>query len=173
MGGENDATLDALVFHCAAQLFAAYELDVQPRGPELFPESERLAFCAVMGFAGQAMRGALLLASTAEPLEHTNPGAPDSQRDWICELSNQLMGRVKNRLLELGAEVHLATPAGLRGNNLSPTPGKLRAPQVFEAAAGGFLCVWIDCEFADGFAIPCVPFGQAEPILSEGDAVIF
>ena len=172
MRNPDNSLLDDLVFDCAAQLFAAYELPVEPRDRDAFPTNERLAFCAVMGFGGKEMRGALVLASTPEPLERTNPGALDSQRDWICELSNQLMGRVKNRLLPLGVEVHLATPAGLSGDNLSPTPSKLRAPQVFEAA-GGFLCVWIDCQYAEGFVLPSTPQAQIDPAMEEGETVLF
>ena len=172
MRNPNNTKLDDLVFDCATQLFAAYDLQAEPRLPDRFPALERLAFCAVMGFGGKEMRGALVLASTREPLERSNPGALDSQRDWICELSNQLMGRVKNQLLPLGVEVLLATPAGLSGNNLSPTPGKLQAAQVFEAA-GGYLCVWIDCEYADGFRLPDAPSVIMDPALAEGETVLF
>lgn len=172
MPNPNNNRIDGLVYECATQLFAAYDLEAQPRAREAFPAIEQLAFCAVMGFGGKEMRGALVLASTKEPLDRTNPGAVDSQRDWICELSNQLMGRVKNQLLPLGVEVLLATPAGLSGNNLSPTPGKLRAPQVFEAA-GGFICVWIDCEYADGFKLPDTPAANIDPALVEGETVLF
>ena len=117
------------------------------------------------------MRGALVLATTKGPLELTNPGIT-SQRDWICELTNQLMGRVKNRLLRLGVEVHLATPAGLSGDNLCPTPNSLRAPQVF-AAAEGFVCVWIDCEYAEGFELPTAIPQDADPPVPEGESVLF
>lgn len=172
MRNPNNSRLDDLVFECATQLVVAYQLDAQPRGPEAFPAVERLAFCGVMGFGGRQMRGALVLASTKEPLEHTNPSGVESQRDWICELSNQLMGRVKNQLLAFGVEVHLATPAGLSGDNLSPTPGKLRAPQVFEAA-GGFLCVWIDCEYAEGFVLPDAANPQSNAAVVEGETVLF
>ncbi len=172
MRDSNDSSLNQRVFECAKQLFAAYDLDATPREPEAFAASDRLAFCAVMGFGGKDMRGALVLASTQEPLDRTNPGAPDSQRDWICELSNQLMGRVKNRLLSVGVEVHLATPAGLSGSNLSPTPGTQRAAHVFEAA-DGFICVWIDAEYAEGFKVPEVPSVPVDPALSEGETVLF
>jgi hypothetical protein len=172
MRNPDNSPLDDLVFDCASQLFEAYELAAQPRERDAFPTTERLAFCAVMGFGGKQMRGALVLSSTREPLERTNPGGLDSQRDWICELSNQLMGRVKNRLLPLGVEVHLATPAGLSGDNLCPTPGKLRAPQVFEAA-NGFICVWIDSEYTEGFQLPSSPEPQIDPALAEGETVLF
>lgn len=173
MTHHDHAPLDQLVSECCEQLFSAYQLEVVPRPREEFPPTEKLALCGIMGFGGKQMRGALVLAATKEPLERTNPNnGLESQRDWICELSNQLMGRIKNRLLALGAEVHLATPAGLTGDNLSPTPGKLRAPQVFEAASG-FICVWIDCQFADGFSLPSTPSADAEPVAAEGDAVLF
>jgi hypothetical protein len=172
MKNPDNRPIDDLVFDCCRDLFAAYELDVSPRDRSDFPATEELAVCGVMGFGGKSMRGALVLATTREPLEHTNPNGFGSQRDWVCELANQLMGRVKNRLVALGVEIHLATPAGLSGENLSPAPGKLRAPQVF-AAANGFVCVWIDCEFMDGFELPAAPSPEVEPAIAEGEALVF
>jgi len=172
MRNPNNRPIDDLVFDCCRELFSAYQLDVHPRDRSDFPATEQLAVCGVMGFGGKSMRGALVLATTREPLEHTNPDAFGSQRDWVCELTNQLMGRVKNQLLTLGVEVMLATPAGLSGENLSPTPSKLRAPQVF-AAANGFVCVWIDCEYTDGFELPSSPPRGLEPPVAEGDAILF
>jgi hypothetical protein len=101
-----------------------------------------------------------------------NPEGFGSPRDWVCELANQLMGRVKNRLLGLGVEILLATPAGLTGENLSPAPGKLRAPQVF-AAADGFVVVWIDCECAEGFELHTTPSSNFEVAIPEGESVLF
>ncbi len=164
--------IDDLVFDCCRELFAHYALDVLPRSRDEFPAAERLALCGVMGFGGRQMRGALVLAATQEPLEMTNPGGFSSQRDWICELANQLMGRVKNRLLSVGVEILLATPAGLSGENLNPTPGKLRSPQVF-AVDHGFVCVWIDCEFSQGFELQMTPSGGFEAALPEGETILF
>lgn len=165
--------IDDLLVQCCRELFAAYQLDVQPRGRDEFPASEELALCGVMGFGGKKIRGALVLATTREPLEVTNPNGFGSQRDWVCELANQLLGRVKNRLISVGVEILLATPAGLTGDHLCPSPGKLRAPQVF-AAGAGFICAWIDCELAEGFVLPeslgCGPFERA---VGEGETVLF
>jgi hypothetical protein len=172
MRNPDNRPLDDLVFDCCRELFAAYQLDVEPRDREQFPATENLALCGVMGFGGKQMRGALVLATTKEPLELTNPGRVDSQRDWVCELSNQLMGRVKNRLLAMGVEIHLATPAGLSGDNLCPSPRKLRAPQVF-AAASGFVCVWIDCEFARDFELPPITAETSAAALTEGETLLF
>jgi hypothetical protein len=164
--------LDDMVFDCCRELFSAYQLDVIPRDRADFPATEALALCGVMGFGGKSLRGALVLATTREPLEHTNPGSLTSQRDWVCELANQLMGRVKNRLLAYGVEIHLATPAGLSGDNLCPSPSHLRAPQVF-AAADGFVCVWIDCEYSDGFELPTEQLEGYETPANEGETLLF
>lgn len=172
MRNPENRPLDDLVFDCCKDLFSSYLLDVAPRHRSDFPATEQLSLCGVMGFGGRQMRGALVLATTREPLEHTNPGSFTSQRDWVCELSNQLMGRVKNRLLTLGVEIHLATPAGLSGDNLCPSPSKLRAPQVF-AAANGFVCVWIDCEYLDGFELPTAPLESYEAPVAEGETLLF
>ena len=127
MRNPDNRPIDDLVFDCCRELFSAYQLDVQPRDRSDFPATEQLAVCGVMGFGGKLMRGALVLAATSEPLELTNPESHGSQRDWICELANQLMGRVKNRLVTLGVEILLATPAGLSGENLSPAARKTRS----------------------------------------------
>jgi hypothetical protein len=172
MRNPNNRPIDDLVFSCCRDLFAAYQLDLQPGASDDFPSTKELAVCGVMGFGGKLMRGALVLAATSEPLERTNPEGFGSPRDWICELANQLMGRVKNQLLPLGVEVLLATPAGLSGENLSPSPGKLRVPQVF-AAANGFVVVWIECEFAEGFELHLTPSEHFEAALPEGETLLF
>lgn len=164
--------LDKIVFECCRELLSGLDLEAQPRSRQDFPASDDLVLCGVMGFGGKQMRGALVLASTKEPLERTHPGSFSAQRDWLCELANQLMGRVKNRLLSLGVEILLATPAGLRGDNLCPSPARLRSPQVF-AAAHGFMCVWMDCELNDGFELPATLSGDAEPAVREGETLLF
>lgn len=172
MRNPENRPIDDLVFDCCRELFSAYQLDVHPRDRNDFPATEQFAVCGVMGFGGKLLRGALVLAATREPLECTNPVGAGSQRDWVCELANQLMGRVKNRLLSLGVEILLATPAGLSGENLSPAPGKLRVPQVF-AAANGFVVVWIDCEYAEGFELRSTPSAHFEAAIPEGGSVLF
>lgn len=170
MRNPNNRPIDDLVFDCCQELLSAYSLDVHPRGRDAFPNAESLAVCGVMGFAGKQMRGSLVMVATREPLEVTNPGGVTSQRDWVCELANQLMGRIKNRLLALDVEILLATPAGLSGDNLSP--GKLRAPQVF-AAGSGYVCVWIDCETSEGFELPTSPPRAVEAAVPEGETLLF
>ena len=172
MRNTDNRAIDDLVFDCCRELFSSYRIEMRPLSRTDFPATEELTLCGVLGFGGQQMRGALVLATTREPLELTNPENLGSPRDWVCELANQLMGRVKNRLLGQGVQVHLATPAGLSGENLTPTPAKLRAPQIF-GTPNGYVCVWIDCEFADGFQLPREPGPAAVDAIPEGETILF
>jgi hypothetical protein len=164
--------VDDLVFDCACDLFRAYGLELSARSRDEFPTPERLALCGVVGFRGRQLCGALVLASTREPLELTNPTGGGAQRDWICELSNQLMGRVKNRLFRGGTEIALATPAGLSGESFYPIPARLRAPQVL-AGGNGIVSAWIDYELAEGFELPVLPVPDGGVVVPEGGMLLF
>ncbi|RYZ02360.1 MAG: chemotaxis protein CheX [Myxococcales bacterium] len=168
----NHSPIDDLVSDCCQELFAAYDVSLEPADSALFPPRDHLLYCSVMGFGGRQVRGALVLVSTVEPLELTHSGDEESHQDWVRELSNQLMGRVKNRLLSFGAEVMLATPAAISGKNLDLTSAKPTAPQVFRAASG-VVSVWIECDYLGGFELPTTPSGKLEAALPEGEALLF
>jgi len=172
MTQSHQSPIDDVVSDCCQELFAAYELTLDPVDNALFPPRDDLLYCSVMGFGGRQVRGALVLVSTSEPLERTHAGDDESHQDWIRELSNQLMGRVKNRLLPLGATLQMATPAAISGKNLDLTSSVPSAHQVFRAGSG-FVCVWIECEYLEGFELPTTPSGNMEAVLSEGEALLF
>lgn len=164
--------IDNLVVDCCRELFSAYALETEPRDARDLPATmEESVVCGVMGFGGTLMRGSLVLVATREPLERTNPGGLGSDRDWICELANQLMGRIKNRLLASGVEILPATPAGLSGINLSPST-TMRAPQVF-AVGSGFVVVWLDYECPPEFELCPEPLPRAERAVPEGETLLF
>ncbi len=172
MRNPDNGPMDDVVFDCCCELFSAYKLETQPRNRGDLPVPGELAVCGVMGFGGKLLRGSLVLIATREPLQRTNPDGLGSDRDWACELANQLMGRIKNRLLSLGVEILLATPAGLSGVNLSPSTAERSAPQIF-SAANGYICVWLDCEHAPGFELGREPLPNAEVAVPEGETLLF
>lgn len=171
MANPENAALNDLLSECCRELFSSYSLAAEPRPQHEFPEADRLILCGVMGFVGKTMRGALVLGTTREPLEASNPLGCGSPRDWVCELANQLAGRLKNRLLARGVEVLLTIPTGLSGDNLTASPAATRAPQVF-AVGSGFVWVWLDVEYQEGFELPA---GAAvvERAVPEGETLLF
>jgi hypothetical protein len=165
--------LDRLIAENCLKLFADYDLEIRSGEVEAVRADERFLLCGIIGFTSKFVRGALVLATTEQPLERTNPTSTPSHRDWICELANQLLGRVKNQMLTRGVEIFPSTPVALCGEHLSPVVQQRLIAELF-TAEGGVVCVWLDCEFDDGFAL-----GEAElracsiPPLSEGEIILF
>lgn len=173
MSSTSTLGMDQLVAENCLKLFADYDLEIRTGDGEAVDTDERFLLCGIIGFTSKFVRGALVLATTKQPLERTNPTSAPSHRDWICELANQLLGRVKNQMLSRGVEIFPSTPVALRGEHLSPVPEQRLIAELF-SAEGGVVCVWLDCEFEDGFELgeadlrPC----SIAP-LSEGEIILF
>jgi CheY-specific phosphatase CheX len=147
----NEQIIEAAVSESCLSLFEDYALPLKRlRAGGLGDQGQAdLLFCGVVGFSGDQMRGTLLLATSKEPLGRTSPTTDASLREWIAELSNQLLGRIKNKLLARGVTLHLSTPIVLRGQHLSPMPRGELAPFSF-TCEGGYVCVWFDVEVKAG-----------------------
>ena len=82
------------------------------------------AVAALIGYAGETLRGSLtiVLSETAAALAraHTLTHGPglEASRDFVGELSNLLLGRLKLRLLERDVVILLATPKTAAGGDL-------------------------------------------------------
>jgi CheY-specific phosphatase CheX len=89
-------------------------------------------------------------------------------RDWIGELTNQFMGRVKTKLLAHGVEVFVTTPIVLSGVRIQPLPRGHVEPLVFSSHAGSVL-TWIELETHPAFVL-----GSEHPGFNgEGDVIVF
>src|SRR4051794_34179371 len=81
------------------ELFAQCGLPVRRASQAEAPVSPDFLMCSVIGFSGRDVRGTLVMALTEELPDRSNPlpfpNAPAQRRDWVGELSNQLLGRVK------------------------------------------------------------------------------
>ena len=165
--------LERLVREHCLKLFADYDLEIR-LGEVGEPRAEdRFLLCGIIGFTAKFARGALVLATTKEPLELTNPTSTPSHRDWICELANQLLGRVKNQLLTRGVEIFPSTPVAVRGEHLSPILEQRQIAELF-TAEGGVICVWLDCEFEEGFELAEVDLiARSIAPLAEGEIILF
>jgi hypothetical protein len=158
-------------FDAAVSLFQAYAVSVEPAGFDVYRKNPRLTLLSVVGFAGRELSGSLVLGSTTEPLLQSNPShAP--HRDWIGELANQLLGRVKNKIARQGIEIYAVPPAVVSGDHLAPalSPGDFE-PWVF-STPGGIVCLWIDLAVAPELRLADVMVGGIE-IPSEGDVLLF
>lgn len=166
-------TFDAIVANATVELFAASEVKLVAASTT--PALDRVA---VIGFGGGGLRGSLGLGVSAGLLDQLvgpggEPDAGASRRDdWLAEMANQLLGRVKNRLLRHGVTIAIALPMVLRGLRVEIVgSSKELWTYPFEAPAG-VLCVWIDVVADPEFALaPSSDEGLEIP--SEGDVILF
>jgi hypothetical protein len=169
MPDQNDEVIEMAVSESCLSLFEHYTLPlVRVHGQP--SEEPELLFCGVVGFSGDQMRGTLLLATSREPLGRTSPTTDASLREWIAELSNQLLGRIKNRLIPHGVTLHLSTPIVLRGQHISPVTRAELVPYLF-ACDGGYVCVWMDAELQPG--VDLTKMVETEGLVSEGTSTLF
>jgi len=148
-------------------LFDAYGVTLQST-TEGDVSQAKVLLCGVIGFAGPGVKGTCILAASEEPIAESIP-VSGSLRDWIAELSNQLVGRIKNKLLSYGAEVYVTSPAVVRGEHLAAPASCAIKPFSF-ATTGGNVFLWVDVETDENFVLinPPEPPGAAE-----GEALIF
>jgi CheY-specific phosphatase CheX len=167
----NEQIIESAVNESCLSLFEDYALPLKrAHVPSLANEGAELLFCGVVGFSGDQMRGTLLLATSKEPLGRTSPTTDASLREWIAELSNQLLGRIKNKLLVRGVTLHLSTPIVLRGQHLAPLSRAELVPFAF-TCDGGFVCVWFDVELKPGLDLNQEV--DTEGLISEGTSTLF
>jgi hypothetical protein len=170
MDSRNQAVIDECVSDSCLSLFKDYSLPLARIDVGTLQQNAPLIFCGVVGFSGDQMRGTLLLATSREPLGRTSPTTDASLREWIAELANQLLGRIKNRLLNHGVILHLSTPIVLRGEHIAPISQTELVPYAF-ACDGGNVCVWFDAELPPSFDL-----GQrveTEGLAAEGTSMLF
>jgi len=156
-----------LTASCCTELFAAYGVSLSPSSAD-FIDSEEVLLSGVIGFVGPELRGTCLLVANRSPIELSSP-RKDHARDWVGELTNQLVGRLKRKFLGFGLEVVLTTPVVLSGLHLRPIPRRELTPRVFRTDSGSIM-VWVEVEAEPGFEFgPAV----ADQTGEEGDVLMF
>lgn len=152
---------------CCVELFAAYGVTLNSK-PAEFIVSDEVLLSGVIGFVGPTLRGTCLLVGNRSPIELSSPQKQHT-RDWVGELTNQLVGRLKRKFLGFGLEVALTTPVVLSGLHLRPMPRGKLTPRVFSTESGSIM-IWLEVEAEPGFE-----FGPAisDSTSVEGEVLMF
>jgi hypothetical protein len=157
---------DLLAGSCV-ELFDAYGVKLAANGSAWVTNNEPL-LSGVIGFVGSRVRGTCLLASTEALVTAACPpgGRP---RDWVGELTNQLMGRLKSKLVARELTVELSTPIVLSGVRIQPLPKATLEPTVL-STDGGSVLVWLELETTPDFVLGSERHGLSG---SEGEVLLF
>jgi CheY-specific phosphatase CheX len=165
---ETQQLVEGLAGEACMSLFEAYGVQLQHTEVAQSPIGDN-SLTGIIGFTGNGITGMCLVAASEEPLAASNP-AQGSLRDWVAELSNQLAGRLKHKLLTQGVEVYITTPIVLRATRIEPLPRRKLMPRGF-SAAGGSVALWVEVETTPDFVL--VPPSEAEIPAAEGESMMF
>jgi len=164
---ETQRLVEGLAEEACLSLFDAYGVRLEPIAQGEQQTHER-SLTGIIGFTGRGITGMCLVDASEAPLMASNPTG-GALRDWVAELSNQLAGRLKHKLLALGVEVYITTPIVLRATRIEPLPRTTLMPRVF-SAPNGSVNLWVEVETTPDFEM--VP-GAAGESAAEGETLLF
>jgi hypothetical protein len=112
--------IDTVVRSSTIELLGSYGIATAPLTGRV-PETEQLELFGSIPFTAPAFRGTLLLLVPTAILSTLENGSTDPQalRSLLRELTNQLMGRIKNRFSRYQFVVQVGLPSLLDGRMLS------------------------------------------------------
>jgi hypothetical protein len=159
-----------VAFEAGMALFLAYDVSLEPADLAGYRQMPELTLLSIIGFSGRGICGSLVLGATPEPLQRSNP-SQSTDRDWIAELANQLLGRIKNRVMRSGIEFYAMPPSVVSGHHLAPVTSEPDFRPWLFATRGGIVCLWIEVS-----AEPELELNQTlltADIPNEGDVLLF
>jgi hypothetical protein len=170
----NKTVFDQLVTSAASDLFAARGIDVKVvRGSDVSIE-----YAATIGFAADGMRGMIGLGMSPDTLQRMTAqdqpnGTTYNSEDWLAESANQLLGRLKNKLLRYGVTLSIALPTVLQGVRLQflGTGNTTLWTHALDSDLGPFW-VWLDVRCKEELVLAEVDDPSLEPT-SEGELLLF
>jgi CheY-specific phosphatase CheX len=170
---ETIKTLDAIIQEATLNLFDVSGVHLVP--VQELPDGHDHTFAAAIGFVHPHMPGMLILTMDRGLAVQSRPaelrGYTPSEKDlddWVGELSNQLIGRIKNQLFRHGIDIKLSIPSVIRGSLLCRGSVDASVSQKLRFVhAAGSLSVYFDVKVPKGLELKvltgefdCIPEGE-------------
>jgi len=110
---KNRAVLDVIVRSATVGLFHSYGVAAGPQLTARLATAHESSLCGTIRFNGTGFEGTLELVVPDPVLARVRnqPLTAHTSRDVIRELTNQLMGRIKNKLLNFQVSLTLSLPS--------------------------------------------------------------
>jgi CheY-specific phosphatase CheX len=135
------------------------------------------ALGAIIALRGKAIQGGLAFVAPVElvakllPVPPKTDGKDRQVRDWCSEMANQLLGRLKNKLVAYSIDFHVGTPVCFFGRSIRLVflPDAEGVSLAFRSE-GHDMRVHLDCSFDPG-----APRAAADRprIAAEGEVMLF
>lgn len=174
-GARNYEILDRLLRDCCVELMADYGLPATPTALTSQDPAVDVSVAAV-DFSGRDLRGTIGLRMTTSVVLETYRAAVGvavargtaEANDWTCELVNQLIGRLKNKLRVYHVSFNVNTPRMLATFPVAELERALRSRFVSDR---GTFAGYLDVMIAPGFVFVDTP--PEAPLVEEGELVLF
>lgn len=165
---------DALRSACV-ELMADYGVHASWERESSAPSPKLSAFVAFAGFGGESLEGTIALRATRGILTQTAQQMVGSDgsvlyADWTCELVNQLLGRLKNKLRAYNVSIDMHQPELVAAERLAELERPIR--YGFTCDCGNF-SGYLDLVVAPGFTLEKRDAEEDEPLAWEGDVILF
>lgn len=164
--------LDDIVVECTQSLFESIGLSIS----HVANTQEPSELVGIIGFAGSKLRGVVGLSMSPQLAARAVENATDGETpidDWVAEAANQLLGRIKNRLLQKGVTISAALPIVLRGIEVRLAPRSAQPVRVYSFAdTDESAVVWLDLQTTGSITVT-ETVDAAEQPMDEGDLMLF
>ena len=176
MNQESLRRIDQFVVASTQDLFKSYGMSASlADSPGKQAENQ---FTAAIGFTAVDLRGLLVFAmdrgraaSSLPPNLKGREQGDEIVADWVGDLSNQLLGRLKNRFGSVGIDISLSTPIVFVGTEIRHYG---IAPSIHRTLSfdEGLVLVELMASIEKDFEVPEAS-GIVEPTQAEGEALFF
>lgn len=172
---DSRATLHTILQGSTVDLFHSFNIAVAPLERHLH-QRDAIPFHEISGiisFTGRGFTGSLSVGVPAEVFDlmrHHEAGRGPDQRDWIREVTNQLCGRVKSRLLPFQIALRIGVPVSLtrEGFERHKARGPFFAGYLFRTLRGEIVVTVAGDIRHDVFV-----YSGVSESASEGDIILF
>jgi hypothetical protein len=170
----NLAILGETLQLACVELMAEYGLTAHSAEAQAPPTSEPPVSVLVAGvdFKGHELRGTVALWATRAVIAETTRAAvglgatEEDLPDWACELANQLIGRMKNKLRSYDVSLSLNVPRLIAGSGLQELDHGVR--YRFSCDYGA-IAACLDVLITPGFVLKVREADESEALVQEGD----
>ncbi len=171
------SALDQVICESLVGLFAVNGVNLDAKAPDAEGPVHTLA--ASIGFTGERLRGVLVvtagrdLVAASRPTQFQHLDCAERELcDWMGELANQLLGRIKNRLLRYGIDFEMSIPSVVHGQCLKRAlPDASLSRQMSFSHATGSVSLCFDARAENLAALMAAP--PTAESMAEGDVMLF
>jgi hypothetical protein len=169
--------LDSIIRESTLSLFSVYGIELFPIA--LLPPDHDHTFATAIGFTNPVLPGILAMTMDRELLVQSRPtelqGQAPSEKDlddWVGELCNQLLGRIKTQLLQHEIALKSSIPSTVRGRWLRRAlMGASISRKMSFVKSASSVCVYFDAKTPKSLELKSRPLASSGVV--EGQLTLF